>query len=113
MIHTVVLQRLAIADLQGYFDYAAQKSRPDALKWLSRFHAALQTLGQHPDRCRLAWEHGKVDVEVREFLFGKRPYVFRAIFTIDGPNVRILRIRRGQRRELTAQELRDALTDVN
>ena len=74
MTHAVVLQRLAQADLQSYFDYAAQHSRSDTLKWLDRFHIAIQTLNENPDRCRLAWEDDKVDIELREFLFGKRPH---------------------------------------
>jgi hypothetical protein len=110
MIYKVVLQRLAVIDLQGYFEFAARHSLPDAQRWLDRFHAALQTLEERPERCSLAWEDDKVDVGLREFLFGKRPYVFRVIFTIDGDTVRILRIRRSQRRTLSAKEIREALS---
>jgi hypothetical protein len=49
-----------------------------------------------------------VDVELREYLFGKKPYVFRVIFTIDGEVVRILRIRRAQRRYLTRSQIEEA-----
>jgi len=111
MSYRVVLQRLAVADLQDYHDYAAKHSPLDADRWLDRFHHALKTLEAHPERCNLAREHGKVDVELREFLFGKRPYVFRVLFFTDGELVRILRIRRGQRRALSADDLREALSD--
>jgi len=57
----------------------------------------------------LARENRKVDIELREYLFGKRPFVFRVIFTIDGETVRILRIRRAQRRFLTRDEIDEAL----
>ena len=111
MTYSVVLQRLAASDLQAYFDYAAQHSRPDAEQWVKRFRAAIQTLHERPDRCSLASENEKVDVELREFLFGNRPYVFRVIFTLDGLTVRVLRIRRSNRRLLSSDELRDAISD--
>ena len=109
MTYRVKLQRLAASDLQAYFEYVAQFSRPDAIRWLDRFHAAMQTLDQRPDRCSWARENGLIDVELRELLFGKRPSVFRVIFTIDAETVRILRIQRGQRSPLSRDELRDSL----
>jgi len=42
-------------------------------------------------------------------LKSKRPYVFRAIFTIDNDVVRILRIRRAQRRPLSQADVESAL----
>jgi len=80
-----------------------------AFRWLQRFQGALETLDHNPERCPLARENDKVDVDVREFLFGKRPYVFRILFVIDGETVRVLRIRRAQRRFLRQGEIKDAL----
>lgn len=111
MTYRVVLQRLAVADLQDYYDYAARHSPVDADRWLDRFHCALKTLEERPERCSLAREHSKVGVELREFLFGKRPYVFRVLFLTQDDQVRILRIRRAQRRSLSAGDLRQALSD--
>jgi hypothetical protein len=48
---------------------------------------------------------------LRELHFGKRPNVFRVVFTIDGNTVRILRIRRAQRRWLTRRQTEDASGD--
>lgn len=111
MTFQVVLQRLAVADLQEYYDYAARHSPVDADRWLDRFYRALKTLDERPERCSLSREHHKVAVELREFLFGKRPYVFRVLFIIDSDMVRILRIRRAQRRSLSTDDLRQALSD--
>ena len=38
-------------------------------------------------------------------MFGKRPNVFRVIYTIEADTVWILRIRRAQRRTLSAEDL--------
>lgn len=109
MTYRVVLQRLATRDLQEAYQWAAKRAPLTAARWLDRFQESLQTLDHTPRRCSLARENGKVAVEVRELLFGKRSYVFRVIFTVDQNVVRILRIRRGQRRPLTQSELERAL----
>jgi plasmid stabilization system protein ParE len=109
MTYRVLLQRLAVQDLEDAYTWAAQRAPETAANWLDRFEAELQGLGTNPRRCSLAREHGKVELELRELLFGKRPNVFRAIFLIDGGTVRVLRIRRAQRLPLTAQQLDEAV----
>jgi len=109
MTFRVILQRLATEDLQEAYQRAAKQAPLAAARWLDRFESSLQTLEQNPGRCPFARENMKVDVELREFLFGKRPYVFRVIFTVDGEIVRILRVRRAQRRFLTRNEVKQAL----
>jgi plasmid stabilization system protein ParE len=108
MTYRVILQRLAIQDLDDAFVWAARKAPATAARWLDRFQAALQRLDTNPQRCPRAREHLKVDVELREILFGKTPNAYRAIFTIDGDTVRVLRIRRAQRRPLTRKQIDEA-----
>jgi plasmid stabilization system protein ParE len=104
----VILQRLAIQDLDDAFAWAARKAPATAARWLDRFQAALQRLDTNPQRCPRAREHDKVDVELREVLFGKTPNVYHAIFMIDGDTVRVLRIRRAQQRQLTQKQIGEA-----
>ncbi len=101
----VIIQRLAENDLEEYYLWAARHAPETAARWLNHFHAELQTLAENPQRCPLAPENGKVTREIRQLLFGRRPNVYRAIFTIDGNTVRVLRIRRASRRFLTKREL--------
>lgn len=94
MIYRVILQRLALRDLDEAFGWAARRAPATAARWLDRFQTALERLDTDPQRCPHAREHGKVDVELREMLFGTKPHIYRAIFAIDGDTVRVLRIRR-------------------
>jgi len=105
----VLLQRLALEDLREAYEWASRHAPHTAARWLDRFQDSLNTLGSNPHRCPLAYENGKVAVEVREFHFGKRPAVFRVIFTIEADAVRVLRIRRSQRRALTRRQIEEAL----
>jgi hypothetical protein len=68
----------------------------------------LQHLDTNPQYCPRAREYRKVDVELRETLFGKAPNVYRVIFMIDSDTVRVLRIRRAQRRPLTRKQIDEA-----
>jgi plasmid stabilization system protein ParE len=88
--------------------WAARKAPATAARWLDRFQTALQRLDTNPQRCPRAREQRKVDIELREILFGKTPNVFRVIFMIDADTVRVLRIRRAQRRPLTRKQIDDA-----
>jgi plasmid stabilization system protein ParE len=108
MTYRVILQRLAIQDLDEAFVWAARKAPATAARWLDRFQADLQRLDTNPQRCPRARQNRKVDVELREILFGKAPNVYRAIFTIDGDTIRVLRIRRAQRRPLTRKQIDEA-----
>jgi len=108
MTYRVILQRLAIQDLVDAFAWAARKASATAARWLDRFQATLQRLDTNPQRCPCAREHRKVHVELREILFGRRPNVYRVVFLIDSDTVRVLRIRRAQRRPLTRKQIDEA-----
>jgi hypothetical protein len=61
-------------------------------------------------QCDAVWRSKTTNAlfELREMLFGRRPNVFRTLFTIDGDAVRVLRVRRATRRSLSRRELREA-----
>ncbi len=104
----VVVHRFAVEDLESAYRNAAQHAPGPAAAWLERFQRALETLEANPGGCALAHESHRATRELREFLFGRRPNVFRVVFTIDGDVVRILRIRRSARRFLTRREIDEA-----
>src|SRR5271165_3026258 len=108
MKYRVILHRLALEDLESAYERIARNAPVTAAQWLDRFQDALLTLENFPQRQPLARESRKVDVELREFLFGKSG-VFRVVFTIDGDAVRILRIWRSERRALTQVEINQSI----
>ena len=105
--YRVRLQPNALEDLDEAYRYATQNAPQTAIKWFSRFYEALQTLCTNPTRCMRATEDRKSNRELRQLLYGKRPNIFRAVYTIDekASIVWILRIRRAQRRSLSREEL--------
>jgi hypothetical protein len=70
----------------------------------SGFRRRFKLWGIIPERCPLAPENARSSRILQQYLFGKRPHVFRAIYTIGGDTVWVLRIRRAQRRSLSAED---------
>ena len=87
-----------MADLEQYYRFAWKNGGDQASAWYERFVDRLKSLDRNPERCPIARESKRVVLEVRELHFGRKPNVFRVLFTIDGATVRILRIVRTQRR---------------
>ena len=111
MTFRIELSRESKRDLWSYYQFASQHSLPDAIRWMERFEAAISTLGERPDRCSLSRESRWMKVDLRDFLFGKRPSVYRVVFVIDDDKVRVLRICRSQRGTLSVDEIQQAMSD--
>jgi len=107
MTYEVRLLRRAKKDLDESYNWAANHASRTAALWLIRFERAISTLESHPQRCAIALESKILKREFRELHFGRRPNVFRVVFTIEGSLVRIFRIRRASRRRLTRHDLFD------
>ena len=105
MKYRVLLQPPAERDLEDTYLWAAKHAPETAARWFLRFREALEALSCNPERCGLAPEHRRVNRQLRQLLYGRKPNVFRAIFLVDGEIVRILRIRHASRRFLKREEL--------
>ena len=102
------MHRLAREDLDAAYSRMARHAPHTAAKWVIRFTSALFKLEYQPHRCGVARENRRSSIDLREFHFGKKPNVFRVIFTNDGDRVRVFRILRPQRRPLSRKEIDDA-----
>lgn len=110
MKYRVVIHAFAAEDLDRAFLWAAKRAMHTAFRWSQRLQRAIESLERQPQRCGLATENSKVGIELRQLLFGRRPNVYRVIFTIDEDEdmVRVLRVVRAQRRSLSRREIEDA-----
>ncbi|MGC2660889.1 MAG: type II toxin-antitoxin system RelE/ParE family toxin [Bryobacteraceae bacterium] len=87
-------------DILGWL--LAQGAGETGLRWFEGLRKAVGTLTDLPQRCLLARENDSVPFEMRQLLYGRRPHVYRILFTIEGSTVSILRIRHGRRENLSA-----------
>ena len=67
-------------------------------RWLVSLREAINSLDALPGRCRVAPESRESLGEIRQLLYGRRPHVYRILFTINDEAVHVLHVRHGRRR---------------
>jgi plasmid stabilization system protein ParE len=87
----------AVAILEWLFE---QHSGETGVRWFVALNDAIASLATFPERCPVAPENSAFPFEVRQLLYGRKPHVYRILFTIDGDVVQILHMRHGRRRPL-------------
>lgn len=105
MIHTVLVQPPAEADIDLAYRYIAMDSRQRADRWLSGLYDAIMSLARMPGRCGLARESEHFDEPIRQLIYGRRLHAYRVIFVVRGRQVRVLRILHGARNALDPGEI--------
>jgi plasmid stabilization system protein ParE len=70
------------------------------VRWFTALHDAIASLAKMPTRCPLAPENVVFPFEVRQLLYGRKPHVYRILFTIEDKTVYVLHIRHGRRQAL-------------
>ena len=93
MSYEVRLLARARQDLDDIVTYISERSPEGAARLLARFNASLRLIETNPFLAPVAPENGELDEEVRHILFRTRAgRTYRALFTIVGDQVRILRV---------------------
>jgi len=88
--------RRARKDVDAILDWIAneQKSPQGAASWLRAYENAAALLLDAPQSDSVAPENEYVDLELRQFLFKtRRGRTYRGVFTVDGDEILILRVR--------------------
>jgi toxin ParE1/3/4 len=98
MTYRVELTARAGRNLNRIFRHINAESSPQASAWFNELEAAILSLDEHPERSSATPENPAL----RHLLFGKKPNVYRVIFSIDerARVVWVLHIRHGARRPL-------------
>lgn len=92
MARTVVLSPAVSADFRQITRFITQRvSASSADRWLAAIQSTIQRLATDADQ----WPQADDDlgIDLRERLHGRRPHVYRILFTIDGDTVNVLRVR--------------------
>jgi plasmid stabilization system protein ParE len=104
--YRVVVQGRVQRDVDSIIAWLTKRSPVGADRWAAAFESAKSLLAEDPVRYPLIDEKVRVRYVLRDTLFktpkGKN---YRAIFTIVGDEVRILRIRRPAQRPIRGRDL--------
>ena len=94
MSFRVTAHRRAEEDIAQMSTWLASQSPEGAARWLDAYDHMIDQLRDNPLSFGLAPENELVDGEVRQAFFKtRRGRAYRAIFTIEGDHVRVLRVR--------------------
>ena len=96
----VVITPSAKADIFEINTWLLENSPEMAESWLWGISQAVTSLSKFPERCPISPESDAFDVVVRQLLYGKKPNVYRILFSVQSEKVYILRVRSTNQRSL-------------
>jgi plasmid stabilization system protein ParE len=104
MTFRVELSAQAERDAEAILDWLlSQHAGETGVRWFLALEDAIGSLSTMPGRCPLALESAHFPFEVRQLLYGRKPHVYRILFTIEDETVKILHIRHARRKPIAKQ----------
>jgi plasmid stabilization system protein ParE len=98
LTYRVVFTARARADLIEQFRYLADRSPTAAARWYAGIEKAIGKLGTLPERHPIAQdETEQFGVTLHQMLYGRRPGVFRILFSVEGGTVTLHYVRHSAR----------------
>src|SRR5437588_627931 len=89
----VVFRPRGRADIAAVVAWLARSGPAAAARWRAGLLRVVQKLETNPALYPAADEATDLGVDLRELLYGRRPAVYRILFTITGQTVNVLRVR--------------------
>jgi plasmid stabilization system protein ParE len=99
MAFRVEITEEAERDAHGILEWLISQQAGEAgMRWFQGLEKAISSLAAFPVRCPIAPENEAFPFEIRHLLYGRRPHVYRLIFTVESETVYILHIWHGRRK---------------
>jgi plasmid stabilization system protein ParE len=73
----------------------SEQAGETGIRWFVELERAIKSLESFPERCALAPEDPRFPFEVRQLLYGRKPHVYRILFTVEGETIHVLHIATG------------------
>lgn len=106
MPRTLIIQPRAYFDIRLAVAWLTKHVSPaSAAKWQARIFHAVHSLVSKPERCPEADEAAKIGLDLRVLLAGRRPHVYRILFTFDASTVTVLRVLHSARDHVDADDV--------
>jgi plasmid stabilization system protein ParE len=101
MTFRVEVSAQAERDANAILDWLlSQHAGETGVRWILAMEEAIASLSAMPGRCPLAPESSRFPFEVRQLLYGRKPHIYRILFTIESDVVNVLHIRHSRRRPI-------------
>ena len=101
MTYRVEISAAAERDANAILEWLiSEHAGETGLRWFFGMQETILSLAQYPQRCQTAPESSRFPFEVRQLLYGRKPHVYRILFTIEEDTVHVLHIRRPRQQHL-------------
>jgi plasmid stabilization system protein ParE len=106
MARLVGLDPAAQGDIRRIAGFISRRVSPaSAATWQNQLEATIDRLSQDASVWPEADESAELNRDLRCKLHGRKPHVYRILFTIDGDLIRVHRVRHAAQDRLTAEDL--------
>ena len=106
MAHAVDLRPRACDDIRRNAGWLARHVSPQsAARWHAAIDKSIRSLATNPERCPEADEASILGIDLRVLFHGRKPQLFRVLFTIDTQTVTVHRILHAAQDYLTADDI--------
>lgn len=106
MTRNVCLDPEACTDIRRIAGFISRQVSPiSAARWQNRIESTISRLETDADRWPEAEEAAELNRPLRCRLHGRRPHVYRILFTIDGQTVNVHRVRHAAQDVLTEDDI--------
>jgi plasmid stabilization system protein ParE len=106
MARSVELHSKAILAIREITRFISEHvSSISAARWNARIEAAIDRLATEAERWPQSDDAAELGIDLREMPHGRRPNVYRILFTIDGDVVNVHRVRHAAQDRLTQDDL--------
>ena len=106
MVRIVYLDPEASADIRRIVEFISRRvDRVSAARWQNRIESTIAKLEYDAGVGPEADEAANLNRDLRCRLHGRRPHVYRILFTIDGETVNVHRVRHAAQVALTEDDL--------
>lgn len=100
------IRKLARDDVRRNADWLRTTfSLAKSTRWVAGVVVAFDSLRQRPEQYPEADEAADLSLPLRYKLFGRRPHVFRILFTIEGNTINVLRVLHASQDRMTEDEV--------
>ena len=108
MNYRVIVEPTAERGIRESYEWLANHLSPDAAtRWYNALEKSILSLAKLPLRYPIAAENDSFPEEIREMLHGKRPHVYRILYTIRQDAVSVLSVRHAARDEIRDESDRE------
>ena len=106
MARELIITSRALRDIRRNADWmVANQTQQKADRWAHGITHALDQLTEHPERYPEADEALTANLNLRMMIHGRKPHVFRIVFTYDQSFVTVFRILHAAQSNLTEHDL--------